>query len=208
MATTTGSHSVAAFTAPVNGTSPIDANAVKANDNTLRVAYVNHDADTGIHVQSSDLASRPAAGVAGRKWITTDSNKPQFWYDNGTAWLEVGDISTTFTATTVGAVSSTVYSYTLQANEFLTVAYEYYADNASGSAYRFVNSLGIAYFPGSGTAAVSIGSFGGINNGVSPFIPVPTFSASGATVTLVVTGLAGQTVRHRVVYTATVTTAV
>lgn len=90
MATTTGSHSVAAFTAPVNGTSPIDANAVKANDNTLRVAYVNHDADTGIHVQSSDLASRPVAGVAGRKWMTIDAGVVRLWYDTGAAWVEAG----------------------------------------------------------------------------------------------------------------------
>ena len=208
MATTTGSHSVAAFTSPVNGTSPIDANAVKANDNTLRVAYVNHDADTGIHVQSSDLASRPIAGVAGRKWITTDSNKPQFWYDNGTAWFEVGDISTTFTTTTVGATSATVYSYTMQANEFLTVEFQYYGDNASGSLYRFQNSIGVAYFTGSGTAAVATSSFGGLNNGGGTFIPIQTITASGATVTLAVTGLAAQTIRHRVVYTATITTAV
>lgn len=90
MATTTGSHSVAAFTSPVNGTSPIDANTVKANDNTLRVAYVNHDADTGIHVQSSDLASRPAAGVAGRKWMTVDAGVVRLWYDTGVAWVESG----------------------------------------------------------------------------------------------------------------------
>lgn len=90
MATTTGSHSVAAFTAPVNGTSPIDANAVRNNDNTLRSAYVSHDADTGIHVQSSDLASRPAAGVAGRKWMTVDAGVVRMWYDTGAAWVESG----------------------------------------------------------------------------------------------------------------------
>lgn len=90
MATTTGSHSVAAFTVPVNGTSPIDANAVRNNDNTLRSAYVNHDADTGIHVQSSDLASRPVAGVAGRKWMTVDAGVVRLWYDTGAAWVESG----------------------------------------------------------------------------------------------------------------------
>ena len=93
MATTTGSHSVAAFTSPVNGTSPIDANAVKANDNTLRVAYVNHDADTGIHVQSSTFALRPVAGVAGRKWITTDTGGYRLWFDTGVAWEEASSNS-------------------------------------------------------------------------------------------------------------------
>jgi hypothetical protein len=36
MATTVGQHTVATFTSPVNGTTPIDANTVRGNDNTLR----------------------------------------------------------------------------------------------------------------------------------------------------------------------------
>ena len=91
MATTVGSHAVAQFTSPVNQTSPIDANSVRGNDNTLRTAYVNHDADTGIHVQSSTLASRPVAGVAGRKWITADTGDYHLWYDDGSTWHEVGN---------------------------------------------------------------------------------------------------------------------
>lgn len=203
MATTTGSHSVAAFTAPINGTSPIDANAVRNNDNTLRASYVAHDADTGVHVQSSDSASRPTAGVAGRKWITTDSNKPQFWYDNGSAWLEVGDVSTTFTTTTVGAVTSTVYSYTMQPNEFLSVKLEYFADNASGSVYRFSNLNAVAYYASAGITA-SLSSFGELQL----TILLPTWTAVGTTISLAITGVAAQTVRHRVTYTATVTTTV
>jgi hypothetical protein len=89
MAETVGQHSVAAFTSPVNGTTPIDANSVRGNDNTMRSAYVDHDADPGIHVQSSTLASRPVAGTAGRKWITVSSGRYQFWYDDGSRWHEV-----------------------------------------------------------------------------------------------------------------------
>lgn len=91
MATTVGQHSVAAFTSPVNGTSPIDANTVRGNDNTVRSSYNDHDSDTGIHVQSSTLASRPAAGTAGRKWITADTADYHLWYDDGTSWHEVGN---------------------------------------------------------------------------------------------------------------------
>ena len=90
MATTVAQHSVATFTSPVNGTTPIDANTVRGNDNTIRVAYNDHDADPGIHVQSSTLASRPVAGTAGRKWITTDAGSQKLWYDDGTDWHEVG----------------------------------------------------------------------------------------------------------------------
>lgn len=85
MATTVGQHSVAAFTSPNNGDS-LDATVVKGNDNTLRSAYVDHDADTGIHLQSSTLLARPAAGVAGRKWLTTDTGSITIWYDNGSTW--------------------------------------------------------------------------------------------------------------------------
>ena len=91
MPTTVGQHSVAAFTSPVNGTTPIDANTVRGNDNTTRVAYVNHDSDPGIHVQSSTLASRPTAGTAGRKWITADAGSYKLWFDDGTRWHEIGN---------------------------------------------------------------------------------------------------------------------
>lgn len=89
MATTVGQHSVAAFTSPINGTTPIDANTVRSNDNTVRLAYVDHDADTGIHVQSSTLASRPVAGTAGRKWITDESGVYTLWFDDGVNWHPV-----------------------------------------------------------------------------------------------------------------------
>jgi hypothetical protein len=96
MPTTVGSHSVAAFVNPSNGDA-LDANVVKGNDNTLRAAYVTHDADAGVHFQSSVLASRPAAGVAGRKWLTTDDG-PKLWYDTGSVWTEIGYVPTTGTA--------------------------------------------------------------------------------------------------------------
>ena len=96
MPTTIGSHSVAAFVNPSNGDA-LDATVVKGNDNTLRTAYVNHDADPGVHLQSSVLASRPAAGVAGRKWLTTDDG-PKVWYDTGSVWAEIGYVPTTGTA--------------------------------------------------------------------------------------------------------------
>jgi len=92
MATTVGQHTVATFTSPVNGTTPIDANTVRGNDNTLRTSYNDHDSDTGIHVQSSAVASRPVAGTAGRKWITVDvGGDLHLWYDTGTTWEEVGN---------------------------------------------------------------------------------------------------------------------
>lgn len=98
MATTVGSHGVAAFTNPSNGDA-LDATIVKGNDNTLRSAYVDHDSDGGVHVQSSSLASRPSAGTEGRKWITTDTGSVKLWYDNGAAWEEIDYVPNSGTAT-------------------------------------------------------------------------------------------------------------
>lgn len=104
MPNTVGNHAVSAFTSPSNGDA-LNANVVKGNDNVLRSSYVNHDADPGIHLQSSDLASRPAAGTAGRKWLTTDSGDVRLWVDTGSVWEEVDYARTgaaaTFTDLTV-----------------------------------------------------------------------------------------------------------
>ena len=88
MAQTIGQHGVAAFTSPVNG-DLLNATVVLSNDNTTRSAYVDHDIDSGIHVQSSLLAARPAAGTAGRKWMTTDTGDVSLWFDTGAAWEEI-----------------------------------------------------------------------------------------------------------------------
>jgi hypothetical protein len=89
MPNTVAQHAIATFSSPTNGSSPIDANTVRGNDNTIRTSYNSHDADPGVHVQSSTLASRPIAGTAGRKWITADSGSYRLWYDDGTSWQEM-----------------------------------------------------------------------------------------------------------------------
>ena len=89
-----GQNQQTTFADPQNGTSPIDANEVTANDNALRGKFNTHDADSTIHVQSSVLASRPAFGTAGRKWMTRDSGVVRLFYDTGSAWEEVGYIAT------------------------------------------------------------------------------------------------------------------
>jgi hypothetical protein len=98
MAQTVGQHGLASFTNPSNGDA-LDATVVKANDNSTRDAYVDHDSDSGIHVQSSLLASRPTAGVAGRKWMTTDTGSIKLWFDTGSAWEEIIVSSATNAAT-------------------------------------------------------------------------------------------------------------
>jgi hypothetical protein len=103
MAEIIGQHGIAAFTNPSNGDA-LDATIVKGNDNSLRAVYVNHDSDPGIHVQSSLLASRPAAGTTGRKWLTTDSGSVKLWYDDGSMWQEISYVPSSGTAS-VGALT-------------------------------------------------------------------------------------------------------
>lgn len=90
MAQTVGSHNVGSFTTPQNG-DPLSADVVRGHLNTTGTAYNAHDDDPGIHLQSSDLASRPAAGVAGRKWLSTSTvagaTVATLAYDTGSAWV-------------------------------------------------------------------------------------------------------------------------
>lgn len=116
MAQTVASHAVAALTSPVNGDA-LSATVVLSNDNTVRAAFVNHDADPGIHLQSSALASRPAAGTAGRKWLSADTSSYRLFFDTGTAWQELtylrsdaggtvtGNVTVTGALTVTGAVT-------------------------------------------------------------------------------------------------------
>jgi hypothetical protein len=91
MSVLVGQHQVTTFVTPTNGTSPIDANQVKANDNAVIAGYNPHDSDGTIHVQSSTLAARPAAGTAGRYWVTSDGLR--LYLDSGSAWQEVAYVN-------------------------------------------------------------------------------------------------------------------
>jgi hypothetical protein len=107
MAQTVGQHGVAAFTNPSNG-DPLNATVVKANDNTVRGAYVDHDNDGGIHVQSSLLASRPSAGTVGRKWLTTDTGSVKLWFDTGSAWEEISYLTSSSNLNASNLASGTI----------------------------------------------------------------------------------------------------
>ena len=86
--TTVGNHTLNPFPSPVRGPA-VDANVVRGNDNQLQTKLNAHDLDATIHVQSSTLAGRPAAGVAGRTWVTNDSGTYEHWFDDGVAWQRI-----------------------------------------------------------------------------------------------------------------------
>lgn len=86
MPETVGSFQLATISTPVNG-GDLDADVVRGNINSVRANGNAHDADPGIHLQSSPLAARPAAGVLGRKWLTSDDRR--VYYDSGVTWQEI-----------------------------------------------------------------------------------------------------------------------
>lgn len=86
MAELVGQHQQSSFTNPQNATTG-DADQVRQNDNDLRSVLNAHDADGGLHLQSGLHASRPAASVQGRKWLSTDTMR--LYYDTGSTWVEL-----------------------------------------------------------------------------------------------------------------------
>lgn len=111
MPTVVGSHSIAEFVNPING-QPLNADIVRGNDNSLRTSYVAHDADPGVHLQSSTVAGRPAAGTAGRKWVTTDGGV-KLWYDTGSVWEEATVSAIDASALTSGTIPNARFPATL-----------------------------------------------------------------------------------------------
>jgi hypothetical protein len=93
MATEVGNHPINSFTTPQTG-SALESSVVRNNLNTIQTAYVAHDADPGIHLQSGTL---PAAGTSGRKWVTatTVGGRVQYrlQFDDGAAWQEVTGVT-------------------------------------------------------------------------------------------------------------------
>lgn len=91
MAETVSNHQIAVpYSTPANGDA-LNASVVVGHFNSTRSDYNAHDADTGIHVQSSAIGSRPSAGTAGRKWMSTatvaGATVATLAYDTGSAWV-------------------------------------------------------------------------------------------------------------------------
>ncbi len=114
MAETVGNHQVSTFTGPNFGQAPISSALVKGNDDANRTQINAHDADAGLHFQSSTAANRPSAGTLGRKWLDRDTGRVR--YDDGTNWQEIAYLplaggtvtgAVTFNAATTFAAAAT-----------------------------------------------------------------------------------------------------
>lgn len=90
MSETINQHQYSPVSTPANGNA-LDATVVRTNINNVGTTYNTHDSDPGVHVQSSDSASRPAFGTAGRKWMSTatvaGATVATLAYDTGSAWV-------------------------------------------------------------------------------------------------------------------------
>lgn len=87
MSALVGQHGVSIFNVPVRrAEGKVNADEVRGNDNTLRAAYVSHDADASIHIQSGTLSARPATAVDGATYFCTDTQDTYTWVSG--AWVQ------------------------------------------------------------------------------------------------------------------------
>lgn len=112
MATTVAQHQVSAITDPADG-SALSASVMRGVSSTLRSGINAHDADPGVHLQSSVAASRPAAGEAGRKWLDTDTLLVK--YDTGSTWSDLAYLKSSG-GTVTGAVTISSGGLTVSAD--------------------------------------------------------------------------------------------
>lgn len=117
-----GQDQITTFVSPVNGSTPIDANTVRGNDNTIKTAFNTHDADATIHFQSSTLAARPAASIAGQKWMTSDGYR--IYYDDGATWHEAAYLTSVSPIFSGAFISTTAFATpsALSATQFTAFA--------------------------------------------------------------------------------------
>ncbi len=162
-----GQHQITTFTSPVNGTTPIDANTVRGNDNTIKTSYDAHDNDTTIHLQCSTLAARPAASTAGQKWMTSDGFR--LYYDDGAAWHEAaylptaggtvsGDVTITGQLTVNGAVGG-VAAFAGQFHNHVMLAVGYYASGSNPNILGETHQVAVYASIQGNDAARGAGSF-------------------------------------------------
>lgn len=170
---TISGHQLSTFASPVNGTTPIDANTVRGNDNTIKTAYNAHDADTTIHVQNGLVASRPAASTAGQMWLAADTGAVYAYYDTGSAWVEWNYLRNT--GGTVSGALSVTGDFAVNTSKF-TVA----ASTGNALVAGTLGVTGVASF----TAGLSV------NGGVATGTPGSVYTT--ATLGMVVFGAVGS----------------
>lgn len=112
MATTVAQHQVGAITDPAEG-STLSSAVMRGVSATLRTEINAHDADPGVHLQSSVAGSRPVAGTAGRKWLDTDTLLVK--YDNGTSWDDLAYLKLATGGTVAGALTVSTGGLTVTA---------------------------------------------------------------------------------------------
>lgn len=80
-----GEYSILPFAGPVS--SPVGAETVRGNDETLRAKFVAHQNDAVAHVRAGLVADRPASADEGTVWIGTDGGVVTVFVYTGGGWI-------------------------------------------------------------------------------------------------------------------------
>lgn len=83
-----GDYEVLPFSGPTG--LPVQPEAVRGNDETLRQNFVGHQDDDVAHIQSGPIASRPATASEGAVWVATDTLVVSL-YTSG-AWSDIASL--------------------------------------------------------------------------------------------------------------------
>lgn len=182
--TTVGSHTLNPFPSPVRGPA-VDANLVRGNDNQLQAKLNAHDLDPTIHVQSSTLANRPAAGVAGRTWVTNNAGVYEHWYDDGSNWQRIYGLQyEEGTWTPFLSSAGATFTYSTQAGTYRRIGDFVFMSGrivVSGLSGTTSNSciIGIPFVTPSVANYRASGSFAALNNLASDLPYLKLQAASG-----------------------------
>ena len=165
------------FTSPSNGDSPMDADTVKGNDNSLVAKHNTHDADATVHVQTGLLSARPGASTPYAMYL--DENK-RLYVDNGATWAEVpyarldaaGTNAFTNNVTVGGTLGVTGLTTTGNLDVLDVDAADIVADSYTGGPIAVTGNSTI------------VGTLTGLTGlGVTGTATATTFSGSGASLT-------------------------
>lgn len=175
-------HQLSTFTSPINGTSPIDANTVRGNDNSIKTTYNTHDADTTIHLQNSAVASRPAASTAGQMWLTTDTGAVYVYYDTGSAWVEVNYLRSTGGTVSGATTFSAVVTFSAQPIlSTLTASRAVFTDSSKGLVSNAITGTGNVVMSASPTLT---GTITAENADFSGTVTMTTYTGQSTIVTV------------------------
>lgn len=178
-------HQLSAYANPQAGQAGT-ASVVLGNDNTTVTGYNTHDADPSIHVQSSAIASRPAAAAAGSgaKWMSFDTGPStvRLFYSDASSWTELNYFGS---AVTFAAAVTFGSSVTIAGAILFSGAATFASTVGIAGAVTMASTVGIA---GATTVAGLITASAGLTIASGQTLTVTGATITGLTAGSVVAG--------------------